>query len=98
MTAGKLSGVIPKMINTARDELRSAHAARHAAESARDGARQATNRANKEEAEKLAQRWETVEGEARALRIRLGREGDEPTAFAYSFLDDNGIDWTFDNR
>ena len=33
----------------------------------------------------------------RALRIRLGREGDEPTAFAYSFLDDNGIDWTFDN-
>jgi hypothetical protein len=55
-------------------------AGEHEAEQALSGAKAAVDRAVqnvlRSEAEKIAERWTKVEAEARALRIRLGRESD----------------------
>jgi hypothetical protein len=59
------------MMNTAREELKQAHAARHAAQSARDAARQATGRARASLEEVIRQAKALEAGDSRAERERL---------------------------
>jgi hypothetical protein len=63
MTARGLSGVIPKMINTGRDELRHALARRTAAENALESARQASAK-GRELIEKITRQAEDIEADS----------------------------------
>jgi hypothetical protein len=83
MTARGLSGVIPKMINTARDELRGALARREMAESARDSTRQATARA-RAHLEEVIRQAEAIEADE--MRVERERLDDMKRAFAAGSL------------